>query len=58
MKKCIIRYKYKDENFNCWCSKECKGCSSNNLRSEDKCKVEIGRFCTCRRCGERKKVAD
>ena len=56
MKKCIVKYKDINENYNCWCNSSwCDNCSTKDLRNEDECKIAPGGYCTCRLCGERKK---
>lgn len=56
MKKCIVKYKDSNEDYNCWCNSDwCSNCSTRENRQGDKCKVTQGGFCTCRKCGERKR---
>ena len=37
----------------CFCNRlrECPNCNCNGNKEKDKCKVEPGRYCTCRLCG-------
>lgn len=56
MKKCIVKYRDSNENYNCWCNSSwCDKCSTKDLRCDNSCKVAPGGYCTCRLCGERKK---
>ena len=51
--KCIIQYKDKNEEHECFCIelKECNKCNCGNFRKGDKCEIAIGEYCTCRLCG-------
>lgn len=54
MKKCIVKYKDINENYNCWCNSSwCSNCSTKDLRNENTCEITPGGYCTCRLCGER-----
>ena len=50
--KCIIKYK-DDKEHECFCRqlKECSKCSIGDNRKDNECVIEIGGYCTCRRCG-------
>lgn len=51
MKKCIIEYHEKE--YKCYCGelRECKDCSIESNRKDDKCIVTLNGYCTCRECG-------
>lgn len=55
MKKCIVKYRDSNENYNCWCNSSWYDkCSTKDLRCDNSCKVAPGGYCSCRLYGERK----
>ena len=43
MKKCIVKYKDSNENYNCCCNSSwCSNCSTKDLRNENTCEITPG----------------